>query len=111
MCKWLAVGVCSSLSVGQASRAEVAVVFGGWAAGVKKDRKKQLMVRRSEAGKARAEHALKKKKRSVQRHVKYAFLWGIVWIFLKWCFSMFVSSPGGIETCNLRYFQATRVQI
>lgn len=57
------------------------MVFGGWAAGVKKDRKKQPMVRRSEAGKARAEHALKKLKRSVQRHVKYAFLWGIVWIF------------------------------
>lgn len=36
------------------------MVVGGWAAGVKKDRKKQLMVRRSEAGKARAEHAFKK---------------------------------------------------
>lgn len=35
-------------------------MFGGWAAGVKKDRKRQLMVRRSEAGKARAEHAFKK---------------------------------------------------
>lgn len=35
------------------------MVFGGWAGGVKKDRKKQLMVRRSEAGKAGAEHALK----------------------------------------------------
>lgn len=52
------------------------MVVGGWAAGVKTDdRKEQLMVRRSEAGKARAERLLEMK-RSVQRHVKYAFYGG-----------------------------------
>lgn len=80
MCKWLAVGVCSSLSVGQASRAEVAVVFGGWAAGVKKDRKKQLMVRRSEAGKARAEHAFKKNEAFSPETCQICVFMGNVWI-------------------------------